>query len=126
MVSVQVLATPIMGRARSSSVKPMALSIARAPARSRPSVITRLCCLGSDIIVTSHCYSGLDMSKECKHTASDSMLLHRSCHLAVHTQEFRNRLRISPTHPALSRDPKICDDLLCCRAAITNFLGTLA
>src|SRR5947209_14022112 len=46
MVSIQVLATPIIGRARSSSVKPMPLSMARAPARSRPSVIMRLCCLG--------------------------------------------------------------------------------
>jgi hypothetical protein len=39
MVSIQAEATPISGLARSSSVKPTALSIARAPARSGPSVI---------------------------------------------------------------------------------------
>jgi len=38
MVSIQVVATPTMGLARSSSVKPMALSMARAAARSGPSV----------------------------------------------------------------------------------------
>src|SRR5213079_3381397 len=39
MVSIQVVATPTIGFARSSSVKPIALSMARAPARSGPSVI---------------------------------------------------------------------------------------
>ena len=39
IVSIQVVATPTSGLARSSSVNPMALSIARAPARSGPSVI---------------------------------------------------------------------------------------
>ena len=38
IVSIQVVATPTSGRARSSSVKPIALSIARAGARSGPSV----------------------------------------------------------------------------------------
>src|SRR5918994_766368 len=38
MVSIQVVATPTSGRARSSSVNPIALSIARAGARSGPSV----------------------------------------------------------------------------------------
>ena len=38
IVSIQVVATPMMGLARSSSVKPTALSMARAPARSGPSV----------------------------------------------------------------------------------------
>src|SRR5271156_5632125 len=47
MVSIQVLATPISGLHRSASVKPMALNIERAPARSRPSVIPRLRCLRS-------------------------------------------------------------------------------
>ena len=28
------------------------------------------------------------------------------------TQKFWDRLRISPAHTALSRDPKICNDLL--------------
>src|SRR6266849_4100538 len=51
MVSIQVLATPIIGRARSSSVKPIPLSMARAPARSGPSVIIRLCCLGLGLSV---------------------------------------------------------------------------
>ena len=37
IVSIQLWATPTMGRRRSSSPKPMALSIARAGARSRPS-----------------------------------------------------------------------------------------
>src|ERR1041385_1460816 len=46
-VSIQVLATPISGLLRSLSVNPTALNIARAPARSRPSVISRLRCLGS-------------------------------------------------------------------------------
>lgn len=43
------------------------------------------------------------------------MILHRSCHLAMNTQEFWNRLRIPPAHTALSRNPKICHDLLRCR-----------
>src|SRR5579864_4688330 len=47
MVSIQVLATPIRGLLKSASVKPMALNIERAPARSRPSVIPRLICLRS-------------------------------------------------------------------------------
>src|SRR5206468_7805710 len=47
MVSIQVLATPISGLARSSLVKPIALNMERAPDRSRPSVIRRLRCLGS-------------------------------------------------------------------------------
>ena len=38
IVSIQVVATPTSGRARSSSVNPIALSIARAGARSGPSV----------------------------------------------------------------------------------------
>src|SRR5580700_989639 len=47
MVSIHVLATPISGLRRSSSVKPMALNMERAPARSRPSVMPRLRCLRS-------------------------------------------------------------------------------
>ena len=43
MVSIQVVATPTIGRARSSSVKPIAFSIARAGARSGPSVSAALC-----------------------------------------------------------------------------------
>ena len=39
MVSIQVLAMPTIGLARSSSVNPMDLSMARAPARSGPSVM---------------------------------------------------------------------------------------
>ena len=42
MVSIQVLATPMIGLCRSSSVKPMALSMARAGARSRPWVMVWL------------------------------------------------------------------------------------
>ena len=38
MVSIHVVATPMIGRARSSSVNPMALSMALAGARSGPSV----------------------------------------------------------------------------------------
>jgi hypothetical protein len=38
IVSIQVVETPISGRARSSSVNPVPLSIARAGARSGPSV----------------------------------------------------------------------------------------
>src|SRR5437867_1033753 len=53
IVSVHVLATPIIGRFRSSSVKPIPLSIARAPARSRPSVIMWLRYLGLSVIVIS-------------------------------------------------------------------------
>src|SRR5215472_8416455 len=47
MVSIQVLATPMIGLLRSSPVKPIALNIERAPARSRPSVMRRLRCLRS-------------------------------------------------------------------------------
>jgi hypothetical protein len=38
IVSIQVVATPMIGRARSSSLKPIALSMPRAAARSGPSV----------------------------------------------------------------------------------------
>ena len=49
IVSIQVVATPTSGFARSSSVKPTAFSIARAGARSTPSVNAALCRLaGSD------------------------------------------------------------------------------
>ena len=47
MVSIQVLATPMMGLLRSPSVNPIALNMARDGARSRPSVIPRLRCLRS-------------------------------------------------------------------------------
>ena len=43
IVSIQVVQTPTIGLARSSSVKPIAFSIARAPARSGPSVSAALC-----------------------------------------------------------------------------------
>ena len=43
MVSIQVVATPTMGFARSSSVKPIPFSIDRAAARSGPSVSAALC-----------------------------------------------------------------------------------
>ena len=49
IVSIHVVATPTMGLARSSSVKPMALSIARAPARSGPSVRAWLCRLPGSV-----------------------------------------------------------------------------
>src|SRR5688500_10141587 len=42
MISIQVLATPMMGRARSSSVKPTAFSMARAGARPGPTKSSRL------------------------------------------------------------------------------------
>ena len=42
IVSIHVVATPISGRARSSSVNPIALSMARAAARSGPSVSAAL------------------------------------------------------------------------------------
>ena len=49
IVSIHVVATPTKGRARSSSVKPIAFSIARAAARSGPSVMTaELRLAGSD------------------------------------------------------------------------------
>ena len=43
MVSIHVVQTPIRGRARSASSKPTAFSIARAAARSGPSVRAALC-----------------------------------------------------------------------------------
>jgi hypothetical protein len=43
IVSIQLVATPMSGRARSSSVKPTPFSIARAGARSGPSVRAALC-----------------------------------------------------------------------------------
>ena len=43
IVSIHVVETPTIGRARSSSVKPMPFSIARAAARSGPSVSAALC-----------------------------------------------------------------------------------
>ena len=42
IVSIQVVATPISGRARSSSSNPAAFSIERAPARAGPSVSAAL------------------------------------------------------------------------------------
>ena len=43
IVSIHVVPTPMIGFARSSSVKPVAFSIERAPARSGPSVSAALC-----------------------------------------------------------------------------------
>ena len=43
IVSIHVVTTPMFGLARSSSVKPTAFSIDRAPARPGPSVIVALC-----------------------------------------------------------------------------------
>src|ERR1700722_1232444 len=47
MVSIQVLATPMSGLRKSASVNPIALNMARAGARSRPSVMPRLRCFKS-------------------------------------------------------------------------------
>ncbi len=49
MVSIQVVATPISGLAMSSSVKPMALNMERAPARSGPSVSAAECRLAGSV-----------------------------------------------------------------------------
>src|SRR5262245_27866490 len=55
IVSIHVVATPISGRARSASVKPAPLSIARAAARSTPSVSAALLRLaGSDAMRCGH------------------------------------------------------------------------
>ena len=43
MTSIQVLATPMIGRDKSSSVNPTAFNIARAGARSGPTSKSRLC-----------------------------------------------------------------------------------
>jgi hypothetical protein len=50
IVSIQVVATPIRGRARSSSLKPTPLSIARAGALSGPSVRAALFRLSGSLI----------------------------------------------------------------------------
>src|ERR671910_888609 len=49
IVSIQFVATPTSGRARSSSVKPVPFSIARAGARSAPSVSAALCRLAGSV-----------------------------------------------------------------------------
>ncbi len=49
MVSIQLVATPTSGRARSASEKPIALSIDRAPARSGPSVSAALLRLAGSV-----------------------------------------------------------------------------
>src|SRR5436305_13732420 len=55
IVSIHNVATPISGRARSASVKPAPLSIARAAARSTPSVSAALVRLaGSDAMRRRH------------------------------------------------------------------------
>src|ERR1700737_2943585 len=48
MVSIQLCPTPMMGLARSSRENPIARSMARAPARSSPSVNRALCRLSGD------------------------------------------------------------------------------
>src|SRR5438309_11022526 len=48
MVSIQLCPTPISGFAKSSRVKPIARSMARAPARSSPSVNRALCRFSGD------------------------------------------------------------------------------
>ena len=53
IVSIQVLAMPTMGRARSSSVNPIALSIERAPERVGPSKMVRLGSLESGDMIAS-------------------------------------------------------------------------
>ncbi len=49
IVSIHVVPTPTIGLARSSSVNPVAFSIARAPARSGPSVRAALLCLDGSL-----------------------------------------------------------------------------
>ena len=49
IVSIQVVATPMIGLARSSSVKPVPFSIERAPARSGPSVSSALMRLAGSV-----------------------------------------------------------------------------
>jgi hypothetical protein len=49
IVSIHVVATPTSGLSRSSSVKPTALSIARAGARSGPSVSCAECRLAGSV-----------------------------------------------------------------------------
>src|SRR5690242_7867495 len=51
MVSIHVLATPMIGLARSASVKPIAFSMARAGARSRPCVMVWLLSFMAEFIV---------------------------------------------------------------------------
>ena len=58
MVSIHAWPTPMIGLARSSAVKPMARSIARAGARSGPSVIAALCRLPRRGVLAS-------MRREC-------------------------------------------------------------
>ena len=49
IVSIHVVATPMIGFARSSSVKPVPFSIDRAPARSGPSVSSALLRLAGSV-----------------------------------------------------------------------------
>ena len=51
ITSIQVLATPTIGRLRSSSVNPTALNMAREGARSGPWVMIRLCRFSGSAIV---------------------------------------------------------------------------
>src|SRR5205823_4027437 len=68
IVSIQVVATPIIGRARSSSVKPTAFSIERAPARSGPSVIAALCRFaGSELTGRSYALAELVQARPPSH-----------------------------------------------------------
>src|ERR1035437_1377807 len=62
MVSIQVLATPMIGLAGSSSVKPMAFSMARAGARSRPWVMVWLWSFIVGITSVRQKHPGTDLS----------------------------------------------------------------
>ncbi len=59
MVSIHAWPTPMIGLARSSAVKPMARSIARAGARSGPSVIAALCRLPRRVVLASMCVASV-------------------------------------------------------------------
>src|SRR5579862_3049073 len=95
MVSIQVLATPIRGLLRSSSVNPTALNMERAPARERPSVILRLRCLRSigleitqrvakEEVQTSQVIGGVIRCSQVSVQRANANLGHQSAMLRVH------------------------------------------
>src|SRR5688572_23457572 len=97
MVSIHEWATPTWGRARSSSVKPIAFIIARAPARSGPSRSTRLLCRTSKGMVLV--------------SGGKTGILHRIGQDVYPGREYptpheRRRLLLQPSRGAHRRDPR--------------------
>src|SRR5580704_8785898 len=119
MVSIQVLATPINGLRKSSSVNPMALNMERDGARSRPSVIPRLRCLRSMIvtrIIRCRGYASNRVTKNYHNTKAGST---DGVHFVELSVQYKERLVQTFTLSNIL-DASREEDLMCVKALFSS------